>query len=437
MRKQLQEIFSAAVDAVRPDQAILQHVKINGPLLEAGGNTFNLDRGLVRLVGAGKGAAPMAEAMEKLLGSRIVAGCVVVKYGHTLNLSHVRLHEASHPVPDQGGLAGAAEILALAAECRPDDLLLCLLTGGASALLPAPAKGLSLEDLQKTTSLLLASGAAIEEINAVRKHLSALSGGQLARATNDAYILSIIVSDVIGDSLEAIASGPTAPDGSTFRQCMDIARKYNLLEQLPPNVVKHLEAGAAGKIPETPKPGDPCFDKVTNIIVASNGQALAAARRKAEMLGYSVEMVVEPMEGEAGETARELINRAKNISEHLKPGSRPVCLLAGGETTVTLTGNGLGGRNQEMALAAAIELENHNNIGALFAGTDGTDGPTDATGGFAFSTSAARMEGGAKGYLEAHDSYHALKKSGDLLVTGPTLTNVMDIAIILIQPPQR
>lgn len=436
MREQLLAIFQAAVGAVRPDQAIMRHVQIKDHKLWAGGKEFDLDKGVIRVIGAGKGAAPMAQAIEKLLGSRITEGLAVVKYGHTLQLGSINLAEASHPVPDAKGEKAAQEILAIARQCKPNDLLICLFTGGASALLPAPAHGLTLEDIQQTTSLLLASGASIEEVNAIRKHLSDLSGGQLALAANGASVLSIIVSDVIGDSLEAIASGPTAPDSSTFKQCMEIIEKYGLVGQLTPGVSERLEAGLKGRIPETPKPGNPCFDKVTNIIVASNGQALTAAAEKAEEMGFMVEKRAEPMMGEASEIAKELVERAKVISRHLKRGEKPVCLLAGGETTVTLAGEGLGGRNQEMALTAAIELENTENIEALFAGTDGTDGPTDATGGFAFNTSAAKMEGLAQTYLASHDSYHALKKSEDLLVTGPTLTNVMDMAILLVFPPE-
>lgn len=436
MREQLLAIFEAAVVAVKPDQALLRHIHLQGNTLLAGGQKYNLERRSVKVVGAGKGAAPMAEAVEKILGQRISQGYIVVKYGHALTLSNMMIKEASHPVPDSSGEAGAREILKIAESCSPEDLLICLFTGGASALLPAPANGLTLEEIQATTSLLLSSGAPIQEVNAVRKHLSKISGGRLAQAANGANILSIIISDVIGDDLEAIASGPTAPDGTTFGECLEIIRKYKLTEQLPASILRHLEAGAAGKVEETPKPGAACFDKVTNIIVASNGQALLAAQARAEELGYRVDVQPTPMTGEASDVAHELIDQAKMLARKLGAGDPGICLLAGGETTVTVTGEGLGGRNQEMALTAAIELEGIDNIAALFAGTDGTDGPTDATGGFACGDSVSKMDGKAREFLVAHDSYHALKKSRDLLVTGPTLTNVMDIAIILIRAPE-
>lgn len=435
IKQELEEIFRAALKAVQPGPALLAHLSKNGDMLQAGGQKYDLSKKRVMALAAGKGAAPMADALEKLLGDSITKGMAVVKHGHILPLAKLEIFEAAHPVPDKAGMEAAAKLLDMAAGAKPGDLVICLLTGGASALLPAPAENLSLEDIQATTSALLASGAAIAEINAIRKHLSRLSGGQLARAANGAEILTLAVSDVIGDDLSAIASGPTAPDSSTFSDCLAIIDRYNLADKIPASVITHLKKGAAGELQETPSPEDSVFNRVNNIIIASNSQALAAAAKKAASLGMNPLMLPETMEGEAREVAASLIERAKNIAGNLKKGDKPVCLLAGGETTVSLKGSGLGGRNQEMALMSAILLDGEARIGALFAGTDGTDGPTDAAGGFAFPDTAAKMTGHAHEYLARNDSYNALKQAGELLVTGPTLTNVMDLAIIIVEPP--
>ena len=328
-------------------------------------------------------------------------------------------------------------MLDMARTCTEQDLLICLLTGGASALTPAPAPGLSLADLQRTTQLLLDCGAAIHEINAVRKHLSAFSGGQLARAAGGASVLSVIVSDVVGDPLDVIASGPTAPDASSFADCREILGRFGLEDKLPAVVREYLRAGLAGRVPETPKPGDPLFGRVQNILAATNRQALDAAAVAAEACGYIPCVLTDQMTGEARQKAVELTGEALRRAGSLGPDGKGLCLLAGGETTVTIRGRGRGGRNQEMALAAALELEDQPRVCALFAGTDGTDGPTDAAGGFAFSDSVARMGGreAARALLAENDSNAALALSGDLLVTGPTRTNVMDLAVLLVERP--
>lgn len=441
VREKLKAIFAAGVAAVAPDAALMRHLELTGAhssTLGADGVAYDLTRGKVTVVGAGKGAAPMASALEKLLGSRIDKGFVVVKDGHELPLGHIRIGAASHPVPNAAGEKAARQILQLARGLEPGDLLICLLTGGASALTPCPAPGLTLADLRQTTSQLLASGAHIGEVNAIRKHLSAFSGGRLAVAANGANVLALIVSDVIGDDLAAIASGPTAPDPTTFADCLAIVEKYGLAVKLPAQVMGVLNAGVAGKIPETPKPDANVFERVNNILVATNAQALEACSNAAANFGYEPLALEQPMSGEAALQARDLIARAEKLAASLKPGDRGLCLLAGGETTVRLSGSGLGGRNQEMALAAALALAGKKGIAALFAGTDGSDGPTDAAGGFALGDSLARLGGmdQARKWLADNDSNTALRHSGDLLVTGPTLTNVMDLAIILVDAPQ-
>lgn len=438
-RGKSREIFQAALAAVAPDAAVARHVCLSrgGRRLEAGGRAWDLGRGRVRVVGAGKGAAPMAQALEHLLGDHLDEGFVVVKHGHELPLRRITLAQAAHPVPDAAGVAAAARILEIAGACVPGDLLVCLLTGGASALTPAPAPGLDLADIQGTTNLLLQCGAAIQEVNAVRKHLSAFGGGRLAAAANGADVLGIIVSDVVGDALDVIASGPTAPDLSTYAGCLEILDRFHLLSEVPVAARRHLEAGAAGLAAETPKPGDALFDRVCNVLAATNRQALEAAAARAAALGMEARILTDSLTGEARDVARHLVAEARRVAEASDSGGRSVCLLAGGETTVTLTGNGQGGRNQEMALAAALELEDMPAVSCLFAGTDGTDGPTGAAGGFADAGSVARMGGreAARAFLRNNDSNTALARGGDLFVTGPTRTNVMDIAILVVETP--
>lgn len=328
-------------------------------------------------------------------------------------------------------------MLEMARKAGEQDVLICLLTGGASALTPAPAPGLNLEDLQRVTELLLHCGASIQELNAVRKHLSVFGGGQLARAAAPAAVLSVIVSDVVGDSLDVIASGPTAPDASSFEDCRNILARYELGERLPLAARQRLAQGLAGRAGETPKPGDPLFQRVQNILSATNRQALDAAARAAEFLGYTPCILTDRLVGEARLKAAELAKEALHRASALLPGDKPLCLLAGGETTVTIRGLGKGGRNQEMALAAALTLEDAPGVCGLFAGTDGTDGPTEAAGGLCL-----RGQRGAHGRPRTgscpagcNNSNAALARSGDLLVIGPTRTNVMDLVVLLAERP--
>lgn len=440
-RQNLEKIFRAGIAAVEPGAAVGRNLRLesNG-LLRCGGRCYDLGAGRCVVAGAGKGAAPMAAALENLLGDYIESGFAVVKTGHALPLGRIAVAEAAHPTPDAAGERAARKILELAAGLGSGDLMICLLTGGASSLTACPAEGVTLEDLQAATRLLLAAGADISQINALRKHLSAFGGGQLARLAlrGGAQLLALIVSDVIGDDLSVIASGPTAPDTSTFAECVCIAEKFGILSRLPSGARERLEAGAAGLLPETPKPGAPYFSRVNNVLIARNRDALCACAREAESLGYRAIIEPEPMQGEARKTAERLVERARCLARSIGPAEAPICLLAGGETTVSLHGSGMGGRNQEMALAAKLALheDTGSKISALFAGTDGTDGPTDAAGGFAFASRAGTAQAEmdfARECLANNDSYRALGKMGDLLITGPTLTNVMDLAILLVE----
>ncbi len=439
-KKFLQDIFWVGIGAVAPDGAVLRSLRLekgtDGDVLWVKKQAYPLRGKKVILLGAGKGVAPMAQAVEELLGHHLEQGIVIAKYDHGLDLKRVQLYEAAHPVPDAAGVLATAALLEKAYAATQDHVVLCVFTGGASALTPAPASDLTLEHVQQSTAALLACGATIQELNAVRKHVSIFSGGQLARAAQPAQVIGLMVSDVIGDALDVIASGPTVPDASSFAHCLDVVQKYALEEVLPVQVMAYLRAGLAGTVKETPKEQDAFFANVYNTLVATNTEALDAMACCAEDAGFSVCMLEDSMQGEAKDMAISLISMAKAMQKELQEDHAPVCLLAGGETTVQIQGSGKGGRNQEMALAANLALDGHEGIFALFAGTDGTDGPTDAAGGFAHADSATAMGGAAalQKYLENNDSYTALTAGGDIFITGPTRTNVMDVAAILIYP---
>jgi glycerate 2-kinase len=404
-RTQARQIFNAALKAADPKAAVLAHLSADEPLLRRAKRIF--------LLGAGKASAPMAQAVEKICGRRIAAGCVVVKDGHTAPLRYAEIRESGHPVPDERGVAAAQRIAELAAGATGEDLVICCISGGASALMPLPAPGVTLAEKQAVTRQLLASGANIHEMNAVRKHLSAIKGGQLAQLAAPAPVLTLILSDVIGDDLSTIGSGPTAPDPSTLAAVAAIFARYGITHPLPER--------------ETPKK----LTNVTNRIVGSNAQSVRAAAAKAKELGYKPLILSTTIEGETRDVARMHVAIARECLRSGQPARPPVCILSGGETTVTLRGSGKGGRNQEFALAAALDLENEPRILVLSAGTDGTDGPTDAAGAFATSATAKDFRA-ARAALDANDSYPFLQSTGDLLITGPTRTNVMDIRILLV-----
>jgi glycerate 2-kinase len=392
--------------------------------------------GRVLVVGAGKASGAMAEAAEAAFGDRIAEGLVVVKDGYRAPTRRIRLLEAGHPVPDARGEAAAREIRALAETARADDLLLVLVSGGGSALTPAPVPPITLADKQALTRLLLAAGATINQLNAVRKHCSQLKGGQLARAAAPAAVHALLLSDVIDDPLDVIASGPTAPDASTFADALAILDRFDLRGRAPAAIVTRLERGAAGESPETPKPDDPIFRRVTNTVIGNNQLVVEAAAVRARALGYAPHVLTRSLDGEAREVARTLVAHARQIQAGRGPVAPPACLIAGGETTVTVRGGGTGGRCQEWALAAALELDGVDGIVALAAGTDGTDGPTAAAGGVADGTSARRAR--ALGHdprtrLAENDSHPLLAALGDLVVTGPTNTNLLDLYLLLIE----
>lgn len=436
LRQHAMEIFQASLKAVDPIEAIFRTVKpVDDGLLIGDHRLAFKDHDRILVIGAGKAAAPMAKALEDILGGRITDGVIVVKEGHGLPLQHVRLREAGHPVPDERGVQGAEEILALAETATARDLVLCVISGGGSALLVAPAENIRLADKQDVTRLLLSCGADIHEINTVRKHLSRVKGGGLARLAYPATVAGLVLSDVIGDDLNVIASGPTVPDPTTFADVHRVLETYDLLQQIPPSVQMRLQKGLAGKIPETPKPGDGVFQRCYVQLVGTNFQALAAAGKQALNLGYRPLILSSVVEGEAREVAKVITAIAKEVRRSANPLAPPACILCGGETTVTLHGDGKGGRNQEFALAAALMLDGLENIVVLSGGTDGTDGPTDAAGAIADGRTISRARANGLDpvdYLRRNDSYHFFQALEDLVITGPTRTNVMDVYLALV-----
>ncbi len=436
-KKALEDIFRAGLKAVDPERAARKYVRCEGSRLFVGDCSYTLDRfKRILLIGAGKGTAPMAKALEDVLGEWLTSGWIIVKYGHGMPLKKTHIMEAGHPIPDEAGLRATEELLRQIQECTEEDLIICAFSGGGSALLPAPSPPINLDQKQESTRLLLECGATINELNAIRKHLSRSKGGWLAKTAYPATLVSLILSDVIGDPLDVIASGPTVPDESTYSDCIEIIERYDLTNRLPKGVSEYFRQGTAGMLPETPKVGDPAFLKVQNLIVGNNRGALLAAKEQAISLGYNTLVLSSQIEGEAKEVAKVFAAIGKEIRQADLPISPPACVLAGGEPTVTIQGRGKGGRNQELALAFAIAIDGWDRIFLLSAGTDGTDGPTDAAGAVVSGLTCRRARQAnlnPHAFLLANDSNTFFESLGDLLKTGPTRTNVMDIICMLVQ----
>ena len=444
----LLHIRTAALRAVDPYQAVMRFMAFDGPStgelkaasLRIGDNTWSFSgTNRVLLVAAGKAAPEMARAAAEILGPYLSEGVVVTKYGHSSehNLpGNLKIIEAGHPIPDANGLSGARLVERLLRSATASGRVLVLLSGGASALLPLPVAGVSLDDLQTVTSMLLRSGADIRELNTVRKHLDRLKGGQMARLAYPAQLAALVLSDVVGDPLEVIASGPTVPDPSTYADAIRILEHYNLVQAAPSSIVAHLRAGLESKIPETPKPGDPLFDNVMHVVVGSNRQAALAAVDEAASLGYNTLLLTTFLEGEASQVGRFAAALARGIHQQGDPVAAPACLVLGGETTVTVRGSGKGGRNQELALSASLDMEGLPGVALMALATDGTDGPTDAAGAIVdeeTATNARSLGLDLQAALENNDSYPALEAAGALMKIGPTGTNVNDLLVILVR----
>lgn len=432
----VRRILAAGLAAVDPGEAVRRCVDRRGSRLEVSGETIDLSRvRRVRVVGAGKAGAPMAAALLDLIGDRAPTGVVIVKEGHRgeAELPGIALIEAGHPVPDERGVLGARRLASAVAGSDADDLIFALISGGGSALMISPAEGLSLDDLQALTGSLLACGASIDEINTLRKHLETLKGGGLARLAAPARLITLTLSDVIGDPPDVIASGPTAPDRSSFSDAWAILERYNLVETAPAAVRLRLDAGRKGEIADTPKPGDPLFDRVQTVIIGSNRRAALAALQQAKTEGLHPLLLTTRLQGEARHAGRFLAAVLDEAARSGLPAARPACILAGGETTVTLRGGGLGGRNQELALAAVGDLAGLERIALVSLATDGGDGPTDAAGAVVGGETLARARLAGldpEDHLRRNDSYTFFNRLGDLIRTGPTRTNVNDLAFL-------
>ncbi|PKO21224.1 MAG: glycerate kinase [Chloroflexi bacterium HGW-Chloroflexi-1] len=467
-RQDILRVLRAALRAVDPVEAVRAHITLTDNLLRIGPQDYRLDEiDRILVVGGGKAGAPMAAALIDILGCRITGGGVNVKYGHTAGAGGwrvrfrrspaaeteadatpppalalapaatgpIKIIEAGHPVPDSAGQVGAAQIAALLQGLTARDLVIVVISGGGSALLPLPVPGITLADYQALNSALLRCGADITEFNTVRKHCSRLQGGQLARLAVPARVAALILSDVVGSPLDAIASGPTVPDQSTFADALAVLQRYGIVDQAPISVRLHLARGAAGAIPDTPKPGDALFEGVVNVIIGDNASAGRAAVAEARRLGWQSALLTTFVQGEAREVGRVVAGLAQGIAAGQSDFAPPACLVLGGETTVTIRGEGLGGRNQELALAAAIALADFKppagiEVAVVSLATDGTDGPTAAAGGIATPDTVARGQAlglDARRALVDNDSYHYLAALGDLIFTGPTNTNVNDL----------
>lgn len=443
MRSEAVKLFTASLKRVDPYEAVRRFVRLDGKRLILGQEDqpkTELDMEKyhrILIVGGGKATAPMARAVEELFGEKIDSGIINVKYDFTDKLSFTEIIEAAHPLPDQNGVEGTKKIVTLLEKAGQNDLVFSLISGGGSALLPHPAGQISLSEKQAVTKRLLECGATIDEINAIRKHISSSKGGQMARAAFPATTVNLMLSDVVGDKMDVIASGPFVPDQSDFKDAWKILEKYRLLKDIPASIVEHLKKGTEHLVPETPKEEDPIFDRVHNFIIGSNILALEAAKKEAEKMGYRALILSSMVEGETREVACVHTAIAKEILKTGYPLSPPACIISGGETTVTIQGKGLGGRNQEFCLAAAMDLVDLPlRVVVLSGGTDGNDGPTPAAGAIVDPLTVKRgQEKGmdASDYLGNNDAYPFFQKIDELLMTGPTNTNVMDVRIILVR----
>lgn len=466
-------IFDAGVAAADPRAAVGRALTVSGDVLvvaDVGGARHHVDlTGFdeVVVVGGGKAGAAMAAGVEDALGERVDGGVVVIKHGHLGPTLRVELIEAGHPLPDAAGVVATERLLRVVAQAGPRSLILCVISGGASSLLVSPPQGVSLDDLRALTDGLLGAGADIRAINTVRKHVSRVKGGQLARLATPATLVTLVLSDVIGDPLSDIASGPTVEDATTFDDAREVLRRFHLWgdgderdraaeARLPEAVKRHLLAGIAGEFPETPTTDDPGMGGAVCVVVANNRAAIEGCRGAAETLGWGTLILASTIEGEARSVARVLAAIGREVREVGQPLAPPLCVISGGEPTVTLDsgalglGSGLGpglgskpgrgGRNQELALAAALAIEGIEGVAIFACGTDGTDGPTDAAGAVAFGDSVALAAAAgfdAREHLDGHDAYPLFEAIGDLIKTGPTGTNVMDLHLILVAPGDR
>jgi len=427
--------LESALNAVDSKQIIKSKILLKNSGLQVNGYSFDLKKFKnIYVIGGGKASGSMAEAIEQILGKYITNGLVNVPQGSKQNTKIIEPHEASHPIPDEAGVEGTRSMLKMLEQAKEDDLIICLISGGGSSLMPLPRGEISISDKREITNALLKCGATINEINTVRKHISDFKGGWLAKKAYPATILNLILSDVVGDPLDFIASGPTVPDSTTFNNAVKILEKYRLWSNAPASIRKVLSDGEKGIIPETPKADDEAFKKVFNVVVGNNRLASLTAREYLKSEGLNTLLLTATLEGEARHVGVMLASIAREVSASGNPVPKPAGIIAGGETTVTVTGKGLGGRNQEIALATVRNLKGMNGVVVASLSTDGVDGPTDAAGAIVDGKTlvrAAKMGLTPEEYLAENDSYHFFSKLGDLIFTGPTGTNVNDVSVIV------
>jgi hydroxypyruvate reductase len=435
LRERALSIFQASLRGADPKRCVKRFLRVDGGVVSAGNFRKRLkDINKIIVVGAGKAAAVMAQAVEEVLIDRIDQGVIIITKGSEASLKRIELHFGGHPFPDEDGATGTERIMEILSQAGEDDLVLCLISGGGSALLVSPVNGISLEDKKQMVQLLFECGAHIDEINTIRKHISKVKGGRLAKTAYPAQTVSFILSDVIGDRIESIASGPTAPDPTTFEDCFEILNRYKLMERMPRSIKLLLQGSRNHQEYETVKPGDPVFERVENLIIGSNLLALQEAETKAQELGFNTLLLSSSVSGDTRKAAEEHALLAREIRQD-KSKPSPACVISGGETTVKVKGEGKGGRNQEFVLAAAIQIDGLQDVVIASMNTDGIDGPTDACGAICDGLTVSRARKMAldpHDYLERNDSYHFFENLGDLIKTGPTHTNVMDIHIMLV-----
>ncbi|MCU0473505.1 MAG: glycerate kinase [Bacteroidales bacterium] len=434
-RQKAIEIFLAGVESVKPDNLIKRYVSIYQDTLQI--DEIRLGLSTIKniyVVGAGKASALMAQTVESILGNRITEGHIITKYGHSVPLKFIGITEAGHPVPDENGIRGTEQILSIVNKAGKEDLVICLISGGGSALLADVPEGCTLEDLKIVSSVLLKVGANITEMNCIRKHLSKVKGGQLARAAFPARVISLILSDVIGDPPDVIASGPTAADPTTFADAIAIMRNYKIENQIPKQIYGVLQDGSEKKRQETLKESDEALLLTDNLIIGTNNLALKRAKEKAESLGYETQIITNKLEGDVVDITSYIVNTTIEVIKDNRAGIS-ICLLFAGEPAVRVNGTGLGGRNQHLAIIAARLIKDLPGITILSAGTDGTDGPTNAAGAvvdtFTYKNSS-NLQLDIDQYINNFNSYHFFKQEGGLIITGPTQTNVMDLMVVLI-----
>jgi len=436
LRENVKLIFQESLKGADPELCVKKFLKLKNGYIIAGDFRKKLEEvKRIVVVGAGKASPFMALATEEILGERIDSGAVISKVGYEASLKRIKLYFGSHPVPDENGVEGTKGIIEILSEIGENDLVICLISGGGSAVLVSPLDRISLEDKRRTIQLLLRCGASIDEINTIRKHISKVKGGRLAKLAYPAQTLSLILSDVVGDRLDSIASGPTAPDPTTFNDCLEILKKYKLVDKLPSSVKLFLDENKGELENETLKPKDKIFEKVKNIIVGSNLLALREAERKAMELGFNTFMLSSSISGDTREAALEHAELARKIRVEGKIVPTPACVISGGETTVKVKGDGLGGRNQEFVLVSAVKVDGLKDVVIASLNSDGTDGPTDAAGAICDGLTISRarkLNLDPKEYLDRNNSYNFFKRLGDLIKTGPINTNVMDIHMILV-----